>query len=400
MDMRFPDRDWLLALAVGVTLALGGLAPVAAQQDTVVFGGAASYTGKYAESGKRLEQGYRLWESEINAKGGLLGKKVRFIILDDKSDPKTSIKLYEKLITEDKVDLVLAPYSSEITEAVASTTEKYKHPMVAAGAATTEIWERGRKYIFGLVTASRFYLEGALDIAAKKGYKRVAIIGEDSLFPRASAKGGADMARQRGMEVVLNEFYPKATTDFAALLIKVKALKAEVLLANTYLPDSVAITRQMNELDVNVKVFVATVGPGLPDFSKNLGPLAEYVLGPTQWEPVDLGFPGAKEFVQRFKAKFGDEPNYHNAGGYASMVILEKAIRKAGAFDREAIRRALIDLEDLNFYGEFKLDPHTGLQIGHKMLTFQILKGERRIVWPEKYREVEPVVPFPEWKSR
>ena len=152
----------------------------------------------------------------MNDKGGLLGRKVEFVVYDDQSTPATAVRLYEKLITEDKVDAVMGPYSSPITEAVANVTEKYKKVMVAPLAATTSIFKKGRKYIFMVISPAEVYLDGLIDMAAKRGLKTVAIINEDTLFTKASATGTAEVAKKRGMQVVFQEAYPKGNTDFSA----------------------------------------------------------------------------------------------------------------------------------------------------------------------------------------
>lgn len=150
----------------------------------VLFGGAISQTGQYAEPAGRQVNSIKLWVDDVNARGGLLGHKVVVRLLDDKSEIQTAIKLYEKLITEDKVDVLLAPYSSGITEAVANVNERYKMPFVAYGAASTPIWEKGRKYIFNIVPVAEDYQKGAVHLAKQLGVKSIAVIGQDSLFPR------------------------------------------------------------------------------------------------------------------------------------------------------------------------------------------------------------------------
>src|SRR5947207_11065834 len=160
-------------------------------QAPIRIGASLSLTGTYAKLGKYQHEGYQLCQKDLNAKGGLLGRKVEFVVYDDQSLPPTGVRLYEKLITEDKVDAVMGPYSSPITEAVANVTEKYKKVMVSPLAATTSIFrkEPRRKYIFMVVSPAEIYLEGLVDMAAKRGLKTVAVINEDTLFSKAAAAG-------------------------------------------------------------------------------------------------------------------------------------------------------------------------------------------------------------------
>jgi branched-chain amino acid transport system substrate-binding protein len=289
--------------------------PVAAQTP-IKIGASLSLSGTYAQPGTYQKEGYELCADHVNARGGLLGRKIAFVLYDDRSTPATGVRLYEKLITEDKVDAVMGPYSSPITEAVANVSEKYQKVLVSPLAATTSIFKKGRKYIFMVISPAEVYLEGLIDMAAKRGLKTVAVLNEDTLFTKASATGVVELAKKRGMQVVFQEAYPKGNTDFSAMLTKVKAANPDVIAASTYFDDAVAITRQMKELNVSAKMYGVTVGGDLPKFYDLLKQNAEYVYGATQWEGT-LPFPGQKEFVEAYQKKFIREPVYHSAAGYA-----------------------------------------------------------------------------------
>jgi branched-chain amino acid transport system substrate-binding protein len=366
----------------------------------VLVGGAISQTGRYAEPAGRQVNSIKMWVDEVNGRGGLLGHKVRLILLDDKSDTQTSIKLYEKLITEDKVDVILGPYSSGITEAVANVTERSKMPFVAYGAASSPIWEKGRRYIFNIVAVAEDYQKGAVHLAKQIGVKKAAIIGEDSLFPRQAGKGAKDWASKLGIEIVLEENYPLKQTDFTALLQKIKASGAEAVFSNSYFADSAAQLRQMREQNVYFKLYCSTIGPALPNFPEQLGSTAEYVIGFSQWEPLPkvLKHPGMEEYIAAYEKRYGEKPNYHAGGAYGALQVTEAALKKAGSFDSEKLREALATIEVQTIYGRYKVDDK-GMN-SHEGLTFQILKGQRRVVWPEKWAETKPELPMPEWSKR
>jgi len=385
------------------TLLVLGIAPAWANHrgnNDVLMGGAISQTGRYAEPAGRQVNAIKLWVDEVNARGGLLGHKVVLELLDDKSDTQTAIKLYEKLITEDKVDVLLGPYSSGITEAVANVNERYKMPFVAYGAAASPIWEKGRKYIFNIVDIAENYQKGAVHLAKQIGVKKAAIIGEDSLFPRHSAKGARMWADKLGIQIVVQENYPLKQTDFTALLQKIKAAGAEAILSNSYFADAAAQVRQMREQNLNFKLFSGTVGPGLPKFAEQLGPTAEYILGYSQWEPLPdvLKHPGMKEYIAEYEKRYGEKPNYHAGAAYGALQVTEAAIKKAGSFDNEKIRDAMASIEMDTVFGHYKVDGK-GLN-SHEGLTFQILRGQRRIVWPEKFAETKAELPMSEWSKR
>ena len=391
-----------LVLVLGFALALTA-APFVEKgfaADKVTLGIAISQTGRYAEPAGRMVNSYNLYVDQMNAKGGWLGKKIDMIILDDKSDKQTSIKLYEKLITQDKVDLTMGPYSSGITDAVANVLERYKYPTLAPGAASGIIWKKGRKYLFDIIAVAQDYQKGALHIARDIGVKRIAIIGEDSLFPRQSAEGAVDWAKKLGLKVVLNENYPRKQTDFTALLQKIKARRAEALISNSYFADAAAQIRQLRELNINLKIFAGTVGPGLPKFAKQLGDTAEYVLGFSQWEPKPeiLKRPGMRAFIAAYKKRYGVEPNYHAGQSYASMQVFGEAVKRAGSIDRDKVWRTMRTMSTTTIIGPWKVD-ETGMN-NHEGLTFQILDGQRKIVWPKKISEVPYKLPMPKWKDR
>ena len=383
-------------LVLGVGTAWAGHRP----NSEVLVGGAISQTGQYAEPAGRQVYSIRLCVDEVNGSGGLLGHKIVLRLLDDKSDTQTAIKLYEKLITEDKVDVLLAPYSSGITEAVANVNERYKMPFVAYGAASTPIWDKGRRYIFNIVAVAEDYQKGAVHLAKQIGVKKLAIIGQDSLFPRQAGKGAKDWAKKLGIDVVLEENYPTKQTDFTALLQKVKAADAEAIISNSYFADAAAQLRQMREVNLNVKLFSSTVGPGLPNFPEQLGATAEYVLGFSQWEPIPavLGHPGMKEYIERYEKRFNEKPNYHAGGAYGALQVTDAALKKAGSFDPEKLRDALATIEVNTAFGRYKVDAK-GMN-SHEGLTFQILQGQRRVVWPEKWAETKAELPMPEWSKR
>jgi branched-chain amino acid transport system substrate-binding protein len=370
----------------------------AAAQSPIKIGASMSLTGTYAKPGSYQRDGYDVCAEEVNAKGGLLGRKVEFVLYDDQSMPATAVKLYEKLITEDKVDAVMGPYSSAISEAVANVTEKYKKVMVAPLAATTSIFRKGRKYIFMIVSPAEVYLEGLMDMAAKRGLKTVAIVNEDTLFPKASASGAAELAKKRGLQVVLHESYPKANTDFSALLVKIKALNPDVLGGGTYFDDAVAITRQMKELNVNPKMFGLTVGGDLPEFYDLLKQNAEYVYGATQWDE-SLPYPGQKEFITAYQKKFKREPAYFAAAGYGGCLVYVEAVKKAGALDADKVREELLKLKMRTAFGDYAVD-QDGFQIAHKMATHQWQDGKRVIVWPEELANGKARFPTPPWNQR
>ena len=387
---------WRL-VGAAAAVALLGAAPAHAQAP-IKIGASLSLTGTYAKPGSYQKEGYEICADELNAKGGLLGRKVEFVMYDDQSSTQTAQRLYEKLITEDKVDAVMGPYSSGITESVAGISEKYKKVLVSPLAATTSIFRQGRKYIFMVISPAEVYLEGLVDMAAKRGLKTIAVVNEDTLFPKASTAGTVEQAKKRGLQVVLQEAYPKGNTDFSAMLVKIKAANPDVIAAATYFDDAVAITRQMKELNVNPKMFGVTVGGDIPEFYTLLKQNGEYVYGATQWDEA-LPYPGQKEFLSAYMKKFKHEPAYHAAAGYAGCLIYAEGVRRAKSLDADLVRAELLKLKIRTAFGDYAVD-QDGFQTAHKMVMIQWQDGKRLVVWPDDLANGKVRFPTPPWSQR
>jgi branched-chain amino acid transport system substrate-binding protein len=381
-------------------------------QPPIRIGATLAQTGVYAALGQNQLRGYQLCVKHMNEKGGVLGRKLELVLYDDGSDPATAVRLYEKLITQDKVDLVLGPYSSPITDAVADVNEKHKLPMVAPGAAATSIYRQGRKFIFSMLPPVEVFLEGLIDLAAKKGLKTVAVINADDLSQRAGAQGTIELAKSKGLQVVFVDTYPLGNTDVSAILTKVRAANPDVLGGFTRFDDAVAIIRQLKALNVNPRMYGLTVGVDTLKFYEALGRDAEFVYGATPWVPelVELRagglipiarqYPGAREFVESYRREFpGADSSYHSAAGYGGCEILVEAIRRAGSLDKERLREAILKMDRNTVFGGFRVD-RDGLQIGHKMLMFQWQDGKKVIVWPEELAPGKPRFPTPPWSQR
>jgi branched-chain amino acid transport system substrate-binding protein len=195
-------------------------------------------------------------------------------------------------------------------------------------------------------------------------------------------------------------------------LTKVRAANPDVLAAGTYFEDAVAITRQLQEVNVNPKMYGVTIGGALPRFYEALGRTAEFVYANSMWEaelvtlraggliPIAREYPGAREFVEAHRREYpGADLSYHTAAGYAGCQVLTEAVKRAGSLDRAKIRDAILKLDFNTVFGPFKVDPD-GLQIAHKMLMLQWQDGKKVIVWPEELAPGKPRFPTPPWSQR
>nr|VFJ94528.1 MAG: branched-chain amino acid transport system substrate-binding protein [Candidatus Kentron sp. LFY]VFJ95874.1 MAG: branched-chain amino acid transport system substrate-binding protein [Candidatus Kentron sp. LFY] len=384
------------SIFLGIIFGAASVSAFAAKE--IVVGASVAQTGKYSRTGQEQLNGIQMWVEDVNARGGLLKQPVRLVHYDDESQPATGAKLYEKLITDDRVDLLIGPYSSGVTLSASTVTEKYGIPMVSAGASASKIWSRGYKNVFGLYTPAEDYMNQILEFAKSKGLTKVALIYSDTTFPRAVATGVKEKMAALRMDLVFEEEYGKASTDFAAIILKMRRKKPDIIIGGSYLPDSTAFIRQAKANQLYAKVFAFAVGPGLPDFGKNLGTDAEGVMGNSQWEP-NLGIAGVTEFTKAYKEKYGHLPGYHAAGGYGAGQVVEAAVRKAGSVKPDKVRMALFQLDITTIFGRYKAD-ETGKQIGKPAYAVQWIGDRRELVLPEDSATAKPVYPFKVWSKR
>ena len=384
---------WVVAFAVGLPW------PSLAQQPLRI-GATMSLTGaQYSVQGRYGREGYLLCEKHVNAEAGVLGRPIQLVIYDDESDGKTAARLYEKLIVEDKVDAVLGPYGTAITEAVADVPEKHRKVMVAANAATSSIWEKGRRYLFMVLAPIDSAAAGVVDLAARNGLRTVAILNQDALLPKAVASGTSQVAKKQGLEVVSSETYPDGTTDFSATLKRLKAVNPDVLVAaSARLDDLVAVTRQMKEVDFNVKMLSSLPYGLLPEYQDRLGRDAEFVYSATFWEAA-LPNPGNPEFVAAYQDEFKRAPAVQSANSYAGCRIFVEALRRAGTTDSERLRETLLALRTKTILGDFAVDQR-GFRVGQKAVTIQWQGGKQVVVWPDDVASARMRFPTPPWRER
>ncbi len=390
-----------LAFALGVVLSA---APAQAAKKPVVIGVAIALTGKVSKSGKLTLRGYEMWQREVNARGGLLGRKVVLKVYDDESNPTTGAKLIERLINRDKAEIIFGPFSSPVTYATSTVTEKYKFPMIAGGSSSSKPFSRGYKYLFQVMRVNNDALLGNLSLLKEKGAKTIAIIHSASIYPSSLARGVRALGKKLGFKVVSVDKYPPKTTDYTSLLLKAKALDPDVLCLFGYYPDGLAISKQAKEMDVNPRHLNVMLGASYDEYGskKGVGLDSNYVSGYTGWEPF-MKTPGNKAFVKRYFDEYKDDRfmDAHVTYGYIVGQVMEKAVKQVGSFDRDKIRDAIATMKfDSMMPGQFQVDPKTGMQIGHEWAAFQWQNGKKVVVWPKSAATGEFIYPTPKWRAR
>jgi len=303
------------------------------------------------------------------------------------------VELYNKLITEDKVNFLLGPYGSAPTNAVAPIAEKYKLPMVTGHGSAGRIYSAGNAYVFNIQTPAENYLHGVIDLVLAKdpSVSSVAVLSEDDPFSNEVAAGAMAYARLKRLRLVYNHTYPSNTQDISAILAAVKEQKPELLLGAGHLQDALLVVKQAKELGVEPKAIGLSVGPSAPQFRENLRGDADYVLGATQWTAA-LNYRGddlwqtPAAFAAAFRAKYPRYKSvpYQVAESAAALIVFQRALEGAGTLDRQAVRDAIAGLDAMTFFGPIKFDD-TGKNVGKPMVLRQVQDDKYAVVAPTKY---------------
>ncbi len=396
--------------AIWLVLLLFVLFCVAAEAQTITVGFTVSKTGKLNVDSLEQYNGFELWRDQVNAAGGIkaAGKsyKVEFASYDDESNSKRVQQLYSRLILQDKANFLFSPYSSGLTATAAIVTEQYGKIMLTTGAAEEKTYRLGNKYLFQMFAPATQYLTSAIDLLKSKDPKaKIAFVYEDSAFSVAVATPAKDYAQKQGFTVAYSEAYSPGTTDFSAILDKVTASNANVLMGGGHYADGSTLARQLYSRKAKMKMVTLLVAPDSPNWVE-LGEAAAGISVPAQWEPqlspkVQFG-PTVPEFAKAYKAKFNSDPSYESAGGYATGLILQHAIEQAGSIDTAKVAAALNSLDATTFYGRTKFATEAsqhGLQLGHTMVIAQWQKGkagklDKNVVWPLAFKSGTIVFPI------
>jgi len=400
----------VLRFAVAVIIAAGliGTMLVSSSQASdrmIRIGAPLALTGGLADEGKKQAIAYDMWLQRVNAAGGInvggVPMKVELITYDYQTDGKRAQQLAEKLITDDGVDFLTAPFGSGHTKIVAAVAERYGVPLIASVASSVSVYDQGFRYLFGTLapntglTDSMFTYFGE----AMPEAKRVAILGRDDVFPRAMADALANGAGDFGYEVVYNERYAVGTFDHSAALSRIRSLQPDWVYVTGYTQDLVLARKQMVDLGVFAPIVTMITGPAYKEFGDGLGPLAEGVSSVTWWHHAstfesDDVFGSTQAFYEAFVEREGYDPDYVHASAAAALVALQKAIEAAGTLDRDAVRDALADLDIMTFYGPINFGEN-GMNQGRELPIIQIQDGVPVILYPENIEQADMIrMPF------
>jgi branched-chain amino acid transport system substrate-binding protein len=380
-----------LLLLTGASASLAGEAP-----SEIRIGATLALSGRFTPMVGTFDRLCYSWAKLLNADGGIYVKAydkklpVKFIIYDDKSEPAESAKFYERLVTVDRVHILLGPFSSHITKAAVTVADKYKIPMVMAEANDAKIFEERYKYSVNQIDLADTESYGYLEMLAAEGQaKTIAFVAEDTLHATGALRGGVKKARELGLQVVLEEIAPPETKDFTAIILKLKRVDPDVVYLEAFPGFEIPFMKQAFELGLKPREFFN--GHIVDAVLKALGPRAEGLAGVVYWAP-GLPYPGGDDFERVLKDS-GIEwaKQMESSIHFQSFQVIQQAIEKAGSLDPEVLNKVLHEATFETLAGQIVHSEH-GLG-NSRSYPVQVQSGELKLVWPKDLATAKHVYP-------
>lgn len=377
----------ILAVALLACAASSG-----AQERPLVLGLTLAQTGQLSDLAQSYRRGLDLWLDEANARGGVLGRRVELRVRDDKSDATTVAALYEKLLAEDKVDVLLGPAGSAATLPAMAVAETRRRMLVNGSGADTAVLKRGNRYAIHVPAATQDYGDHLWPLLSAAGAKRPLLLDRDD-------SGMAKRLReQAALDKVAYELAdPNLSADPAALVQHARDKGVDAVIVAGDPGAATELVKAMKKAAWAPRVFVATAA-AQPGFVRAIGQDAEYAIGVLPYSPAQRTGNNAA-FVKAYRARHAKAPDFHAACGYAAGLLLEAGLREAGTTDSEKLREAFVRVKVESPFGRHEAGKDNA-QAGVRPVLFQYQQGRRQVVWPEPAATARAVVPYPAWSER
>jgi branched-chain amino acid transport system substrate-binding protein len=370
--------------------------------DVIKIGAPLALTGALADESKKQELVWEMWLTKINAAGGInVGEKkmkVELIKRDYQTNGQRAAELAEKLITDDKVDFLFAPFGSGHTKIIATVAERYQMPIIACSASTESVFNQGYKYLFGTLSPNGASTERMVTYFrnAAPSVKTIAILGRDDVFPKSMAKGMSDASKSAGLNVVYDELYAIGTIDHSASVSAIKAAAPDWIYVTGYTQDLILIRKQLADLGVKAKIITMITGPAYREFTDGLGNLANDITSWTWWthyakyKGVGI-WPTTEAFYNEFVAKAGSDPDYIHGSCAAAAEILQNAVERAGSTDKTKVRDELARTDIVTFYGPVKFSAN-GMNQPRNVPIIQVQSGKIGVLQPDDIKNADLVL--------
>lgn len=388
--------------AVAILLVTLAAALPVFSQNTVKVGVILPLTGSQAAFGEALKDGYLIALDEINAKGGVLGKKLELDFYDDQSKPDQAVQGVSKLADQDGVPVILGSFSSESTKAMIPAIVQRQIPLIIPAANADNVMDSKSGWVFRLCAGAADYAHATLSFLKASGNpKTIAIVYENTNFGQAGMHAMSEAAQSAGLTIVAMESYAAKSPDYRAVLQRVKQSNPDVIYFCSYLLDATTLMRQSQEVDLNPRYYTsAGTGFATVEFptAKGAGKNAEYTISVTQWL-LTVPWAGSKEFDAEYFKRYNIHPTHHGMFAYETLQVAARAINDAGSLDRAKIRNTVQKLNlSMTPFGPVKFDANGQNQ--HPVMVTQVQGGQYRIVYPPSVADAKAVVPTPKWSER
>jgi branched-chain amino acid transport system substrate-binding protein len=380
-----------LILALSLFLCTAAFA-----QQPVIVGAAMPQTGILADLAADLRKALLLWQEQVNAAGGLLGRRVELVLLDDRSESTGAGKHYEQLVKESKADLLIGPFGSAATLGAAGVAERNRRVLINATGAARSVQKANFRYVFQTVAPLAAWGTGALEAASAQGLKQLLLLARDDPTSREMASRTREAAVALGMTVGEVAVHSAGADDFTPQVQAARAAGIEAWIAFGLPQDAFEMVKTFRRQRYTPRLFAAQ-GAASAEFIKSVGQDAEFTLGMSAYDKR-ARTRGNAEFVRDFAQKWSAEPGELAAEGYAAAKVLEEAVKRAGSLEQEKLREALAALETETPLGAYKVD-RAGAQLATRTLLLQVQRGRREIVWPEALATAK-WQPYPAWEAR
>ncbi|MEX1109117.1 MAG: amino acid ABC transporter substrate-binding protein [Dongiaceae bacterium] len=370
-----------LVAVAGLALSIGAQAA-----EPVRIGFSLAQTGLFAAAAPSQLNAYELWRDEVNAAGGLdVGGELRmieFVMYDDRSDPSEAVRIYEKLIIEDKVDLLLAPWGTPHHFAVAGVVEKHGFPMVGNSAASVQLRDINPGNIWFPTSAIPDRMaEELVAMMQTQNVTSVALIANQLPFSLEIKQFLVPALEAAGIAILVNDEYPPDVQDMTAMLTGIQSAAPDAIVALSYPSDSVLYMNQAREVGVNAPFHFVLVGPTIDFFAGMFGPSLDGIVTIGHWSPYKTEWARAKPFFDAYVAKYQTTPDYlDSALAYMSCEILQQAVAVAG-LDHDKLREVIASNTFETINGPVKFEGVSNVTTPTSFLQFQ--GGEAHLVWPE-----------------
>src|SRR6266540_2169119 len=372
-----------------------------ASGEPIKIGASLPLTGDFSEPGTAAKMGYELWVEQVNNAGGLLGRQVEFTLYDNASDPDTAVADYERLITEDKVDLVVGPFSSRLVIPTSEVAAKYGYAFPEPAGGASDVFNRGLTNIFFCQPAPGAdqaipFADYILSLPEDVRPKTFAIVSADDPFNLGVVEAAEKLLTDGGLTSLMKEVYPPDTKDFSSIAAKVADADPDLILGGTIFEDSVAQIQAYMQAGYQPRGAFFTTGPSLPkEFSEALGSATEGIFSAISWFE-DSTIETNPEFVAAYHEKYGADPIAEDsANAYTVGQVLQQAIENTQSIDNAKLIDEMHKSTFTTVVGPLKFD-----EVGKPQGSFMILQwqgGKYVIVHPDFAKQADPIWPKPEW---